>query len=135
MRIEDLRDECERDGELDAVMDAFFNTLAEFTKKEDKKPGIWCLIPEQVQLMKNSLTVLKSFLADQDVEISAKVFDEQSNLGSITITSNEMVIFDDPHMVASIASVGAGIDINANMDGTVEIVFGFHTADKITERV
>ena len=135
MRIEDLRGECERNGELDAVMDAFFDTLAEFTKKEEQKQTVWCLIPEQVDVMRKSLVVLKGFLADQDVKIVSKVFDERSHLGTITITSKKVVIFDDPHMLACIAGVGVGIDINANLDGTVEIVFGFRTADKITERV
>lgn len=129
-----MKNEYEFDGtnamEDDEDLDAFIQALSK-VYDETANNGTWILNPESVAVFNMVAAVIKRELKDQNVEIEVQQFGMESHIGTITITSRDLIVFPNPSLIAQIGRNCIGIDFSAYVDGTTEIIFSFKTATKI----
>ena len=119
----------EEEYKEDKELLAFIDNLAR-VYDEVNNNGTWILNPSAITMLSEAAKMIRKSLAGQNVTVEVQPFGEESHIGTITITSRELIVFKNPKLVAELGKKGIGIDFTSYQNGETEVIFSFMTATK-----
>lgn len=129
MRVEGLNFNAENAPTIEEI-EQFFNNLSKLYG-EEKDNCAYILDPQKTLNMMECVKKIREMLLGQNVHISVDVFGSASGMGSVRITSTDIVVFKNPAVFSEICRTNKGLDISALNNGNVEIVVSFDTAERL----